>query len=219
MVDFNAGRTLFSPRSRNARSRRRPARRSPIPALCSWLVHPPDGDGQISTAQPILLTTRRGALWEEKLNNKIIRSLASVVFAVATMLAVGSAARAATVPYQAYINHSTCVAGDCVFNFSAVPAGHRIELKHVSCYVRGDVQLSIDFVQLIVIKPGASNAVYATSLLIDGSGELDGGSTTWTAIIDTSAFAVAGNHFQIFARPLAGKFIQIACGIDGSNLS
>jgi hypothetical protein len=156
------------------------------------------------------------ALGEEELSNKIIGSLASAVFAAAAILSVGSPAAAAT-PYQAYINHLTCpAAGDCVFNFPAVPTGHRIDLKHVSCYVRGNIALAIDFVQLVVIKPGAVSAVYATSLLIDGSGELDGSTSTWTAIVDTSAFAVAGNHFQIFARPLAGKLNQVACGLDGS---
>lgn len=145
-------------------------------------------------------------------------NLLSVMLA-ATLMTASSEAAITRSPYQQYIPRG-CPSGNiCIINFPVVPANFRVEIKSVSCYFSGQETPSltqIDFAQLIVRRTDSSVAAAVTLVPSQTGSRSD--VVTFAANDTIFAFAGAGQHFQIYAKSLAGQFLTIACNIAGERV-
>ena len=87
----------------------------------------------------------------------------SIVFvaAVSALMTLSAPAFAASKPYQKYLN-GDCGLKVCKINFDPVPAGSRLDIQNVSCYMRlaresGTGNVTIHAAQLLVIRPERNN--------------------------------------------------------------
>lgn len=136
---------------------------------------------------------------------------------LAASFAAGPAKAVVTVaPYQAYLNKECGDGATCSLDFPKVPAPYRVVLNHASCYIQGDQDFIPDYVQLIVYTP-QGQVPAAPLLTVNLTGvSISPVYRSYSASADASAFAVAGNHFEIQAGKLGGNFMKLDCNIDGN---
>ena len=117
-------------------------------------------------------------------------------------------------PFQQYV-YGNCGVGDCTISFPTVATNYRIELNNVSCYVSGNADVELDYLQLSVIKGTATAVVFTLPMQEEGGGS---SGFSYGANTYTSVFAAAGYHFKAVARPLSGKLIMLACNLGGEKV-
>lgn len=147
-----------------------------------------------------------------KWQGRALRS-ALAVLALATLAATPASAR----PFQQYLN-GVCSGTICKINFAKVPAGQRLLVNDVSCYVRlapaAGGNFDLRAVQLLVLGANPNNVLSAVtlvpSLYAATSTEINYASN------DTiSAFANAQQRMQAYVEIVSGTFSQVACHISG----
>jgi hypothetical protein len=121
---------------------------------------------------------------------------------------------AAAAPFQEYVS-VVCNADSefCEMAFTRPPAGKRLEMDNVSCYLRGAVDLGLSDMYLAI-----HNAENAWQLTIHLAPELVAESAE-TAVFaaNHSLFAYANSGYRIYASAI-GKpdaFRQFACHVSG----
>lgn len=143
----------------------------------------------------------------------LLRSAAALL-ALATLAAPASAK-----PFQQYLN-GVCGASAkiCKIDFFTVPAGSRLDVKNVSCYIRLALEsgrgTQIRASQLLVLGANPVNVVNAVTLVpvLVGQPATD---DVYSASHPISAFAGAQQRFQAYVELDAGTFSQVACHISG----
>lgn len=136
---------------------------------------------------------------------------AAALLALGTLVAPSSAR-----PFEQYLN-GACGAKICTINFAKVPAGQRLEVTNVSCYIRLKAvpgRPSIRAVQLLVLGANSNNAVSATTVVPFFTSD-DGFEVVHSANQIVTAFANAQQRFQAYVEISSGVFSQVACHIGG----
>jgi hypothetical protein len=138
---------------------------------------------------------------------------AAALLALGTLAAPGSAR-----PFQQYLN-GTCggSAPICTINFVKVPAGQRLDVSNVSCYIRlkdGSGGAHVRAAQFLVL--GANpNTIVSALTIVPAYVESQFGESIFASNHLVRAFATAQQRFQAYVEIDHGGFSQLACHISG----
>ena len=137
---------------------------------------------------------------------------ASVLVAIGTFTAPVSAK-----PFQQYLN-GACGATVCTINFAKVPAGQRLEISNVSCYLRlkfderGNAKIRA--AQFLILGANPNNIVSANTI-VPAYVASQGGEDVFSANHTVRSFANPQQRFQAYVEINNGSFSQVACHISG----
>ena len=143
--------------------------------------------------------------------------------AAALLALVALAAPASARPFQQYLN-GVCGASAkiCRINFIKIPAGSRLDVKNVSCYIRLALEsgrgTQIRASQLLVLGATPSTVVSAVTLVPARVGQT-ATDVAYSANHLISAFAGAQQRFQAYVEISGGTFSQVACHISGDMMT
>jgi hypothetical protein len=151
-------------------------------------------------------------------DNRVHGRRSAALRSAAALLALFTlAAPASARPFQQYLN-GVCGPKICRINFIKVPAGSRLDVKNVSCFISvgGPAQLRAS--QLLVLGATPGSVVNAVTLapLPQGRALTD---YIFSANHPISAFASAQQRFQAYVEIAAGTFSQVACHISGDMVT
>lgn len=156
-------------------------------------------------------STRSAAPRRRKIGRALLGS-AAALFALATFAAPASAE-----PFQQLLN-GKCVGKVCKFNSTKVPAGKRLDIRDVSCYVRMGVTDG-DFYPLVaeslsVLGADPTKIINTITLVTNVTGVSDG-----QIVISSNnavvAFATAQQMFQANFVIFEGQVFETRCHISG----
>jgi hypothetical protein len=123
-------------------------------------------------------------------------------------------------PFQQYLN-GVCggTATLCKINFVKVPAGQRMTINNMSCYMRltngaNGFAPAIRAAQILVLGVNPANVRNAVTLVPQPVGKA-GAETVFSANHTVSAFANANERMQAYVELSIGSFSQVACHISG----
>ena len=140
--------------------------------------------------------------------------------AAALLVLAAFAAPASATPFQQYLK-GECVGFTCAATFAVVPAGRRLEIDNVSCYVRikgtAAVEGQIRALQLLVLGSNLS-AFHAVTLVpkFVGGGTVAGAREgVYSANHSIFAFASGTQRFQAYVDLGLGVLSQFDCHISG----
>ena len=159
----------------------------------------------------MIKNAKSAATQHKPIGRALLRSAAALL--VVAALAAPASAR----PFQQYLN-GLCGATICKINFAKVPAGQRLLVNDVSCYVSlttASGNFGLRAMQLLVLGANPNNVLSAVTLVPDytGSNSTD---VNYAANSTISAFANAQQRFQAYVEITAGTFSQVACHISGN---
>ena len=144
--------------------------------------------------------------------------------AAALLALVALAAPASARPFQQYLN-GVCGASAkiCRINFIKIPAGSRLDVKNVSCYIRineepGGGNAQVRASQLLVLGATPGSVVNAVTL-VPRSEAFTATEHGYAANEAIFAFASAQQRFQAYVEIVAGTFSQVACHISGDMMT
>ena len=133
------------------------------------------------------------------------------------VLALGAIiAPASAKPFQQYLN-GVCGATLCTIDFAKVPAGKRLDVTNVSCYVRlrnVTGRPAIRAAQLLVIGANPNNTLNAVTLVPHEVSNLVS-EIVFSADHPIAAFARSKQRFRAYVEINFGAFSQVACQISG----
>jgi hypothetical protein len=126
-------------------------------------------------------------------------------------------------PHQEYVFTQHCAVGKaCAVNFTKVPSSSRLDAANASCYIEvmsvpGAIRApltrpALKYTQLLIIK--SDNTTASASTLVPISLAAD---RSWSANHAITAFATAGQRFQILIAPLHDDNLVnfIGCHVSG----
>jgi hypothetical protein len=141
--------------------------------------------------------------------------------AAAALLAFAAfSAPASATPLQQYLK-GECTGFTCAATFAAVPAGQRLEIDSVSCYVRikgtAAVEGQIRALQLLVLGSNLSafHAVTLVPKFVGGLTVAGAREGVYSANHSIFAFASGAQRFQAYVDLGLGVLSQFACHISG----
>jgi hypothetical protein len=136
------------------------------------------------------------------------------------LLTLGALAGPASAkPFQQYLN-GNCTGSLCKINFAAVPAGQRLIVSNISCYMRlkqvppSGFNPEIRASQMLVVGANLTTVVNAITLVPESIGRTDD-ELVYSANHAVSAFANQNQRFQAYLELNRGSFSQFACHISG----
>jgi hypothetical protein len=139
------------------------------------------------------------------------RALFSALMGCLAWLPFSSAAEAA--PFQQYRN-GVCAASICNIDFVVVPAGRRLDISNVSCYLRASGDRDISAMQLLVMQGAATRS--AVSLVPEHVDDMGSPfQSVYSANHTIFTYATAGQRFRAYTELKKGTFSQFACHISG----
>jgi len=146
------------------------------------------------------------------------RSRALLHAAAALLTLSVLAAPASARPFQQYLN-GACTGNLCKINFAAVPAGHRMDIKNASCYLRLNQVVApktpqIRAMQILVLGAGSPNVVSAVTMAPSLTGTA-GIEFMYSAAQPLASFAGPQQRFQAYVEIRQATFSQFACHISG----
>jgi hypothetical protein len=139
--------------------------------------------------------------------------------AAALLAALALTAPASAAPFQQYLNGNCVTGATCKINFASVPAGKRLLVDSVSCYLRvvaepGKSFPEIKFEQMLVVGASSNKVVNALTLTPLHTAFI-GDEAIYAATHTVTAFANANQRFQAVAELDKAGFSQFACHISG----
>lgn len=139
---------------------------------------------------------------------------------LAGLLAFAAFAPASAAPFQQYLN-GTCTGLTCKIDFRTVPAGKRLVVDNVSCYVRlkddnGSFAPNIKFQQVLVVGANPNKILNALTMAPIYVSRIDD-ETVYSANHAVTAFANANQHFQAVMEIDRGEYAQFACHVSGET--
>jgi len=140
------------------------------------------------------------------------RALISALLGCLGWLPFSSVAEAA--PFQQYRNGVCASNSICTIDFGLVPAGGRLDITNVSCYLRTSGTVELSAVQILVVRGMVTqSALTIVPEFVDTLGVPF--ESVFSANHPIFAFATAGQRFRAFAELKKGTFSQFACHISG----
>ena len=152
------------------------------------------------------------------------RSVAAMLAGLGTLLLAPAAAQAAD--YQVYKDGVCTPNSECVINFGTVPAGKRLLITSLSCYLRHFDGLSVSAAQLVLQNTNSNfSRAFAVTPNLHLQSEVTIGSDTqlvWVSNDAIRAVARPSQRFQAYAQLRngisgnIGTVQQFSCGISGT---
>jgi hypothetical protein len=136
----------------------------------------------------------------------------SALLGLGFLLGVTVAAEAA--PYQQF-RAGTCPQDFCFIKFPDVPAGKRLVINNVSCYLRLDYDATLNYIALQ--SRNANDAVRFSVFLDAGSSRTEDPERVYTPNNFVQSFANGNGYFavQMGIFGVGGDIHQFDCGISG----